>query len=280
MIDFLRKKGVRLAIAVVLVALIVIVGSHLGGGKAGFFGNIAEGIGTPVRKAATSMAEWLESIYGYIYKYDQLVEDNASLRAQLAEAQEQARLGQEAIEENENLRELLNFAKKNSDFEFESVRIVSWSASNWASVFTISKGSDAGLEVGDCVVTEYGALVGQIIELGTNWANVRTVIDIDMSVGVLVGEAGNAAMVIGDYALMHEGKVKLTYLTEGTLPLDGDVVLTSGKGGIFPQGLVVGTIYSVNTEAGGQTPYAVIEPSCDLNSLSQVFVIKSFSITE
>lgn len=280
MIDFLRKKGVKLAIAVVLVALVAVIGAHLGGGEAGFFSNIAEGVGASVRKAATSMAEWLESIYGYIYKYDQLVEENESLRAQLAEAQEQARLGQEAIEENENLRELLNFAQKNSDFEFESVKIVSWSASNWASTFTISKGSDAGLEVGDCVVTEYGALVGQIIELGTNWANVRTVIDIDMSVGALVGEAGNAAMVVGDYALMQEGKAKLTYLTEGALPLDGDVVLTSGKGGIFPQGLVIGTIYSVNTEAGGQTPYAVIEPACDLGSLSQVFVVKSFSITE
>ena len=253
MIDFLRKKGVKLAIAVVLVALVAVIGAHLGGGEAGFFSNIAEGVGAPVRKAATSMAEWLESIYGYIYKYDQLVEENESLRAQLAEAQEQARLGQEAIEENENLRELLNFAQKNSDFEFESVKIVSWSASNWASTFTISKGSDAGLEVGDCVVTEYGALVG---------------------------EAGNAAMVVGDYALMQEGKSKLTYLTEGALPLDGDVVLTSGKGGIFPQGLVIGTIYSVNTEAGGQTPYAVIEPACDLGSLSQVFVVKSFSITE
>lgn len=280
MIDFLRKKGVKLAIAVVLVALVAVIGAHLGGGEAGFFSNIAEGVGAPVRKAATSMAEWLESIYGYIYKYDQLVEENESLRAQLAEAQEQARLGQEAIEENENLRELLNFAQKNSDFEFESVKIVSWSASNWASTFTISKGSDVGLEVGDCVVTEYGALVGQIIELGANWANVRTVIDIDMSVGALVGEAGNAAMVVGDYALMQEGKAKLTYLTEGALPLDGDVVLTSGKGGIFPQGLVIGTIYSVNTEAGGQTPYAVIEPACDLGSLSQVFVVKSFSITE
>ncbi len=278
--NFLRKKGVKLAIAVALVVVIVLVSVHLGGGNAGFFSNIAEGVGTQVRKAATSMAEWLESIYGYIYEYDQLVEENESLRAQLAEAQEQARLGQEAIEENENLRELLNFAQRHSDFEFESTRIVSWSATNWASSFTISKGSDSGLEVGDCVVTEYGALVGQITELGTNWANVRTVIDIDTSVGVLVGEAGNAAVVVGDYTLMQEGMVKLTYLTEGTLPLNGDVVLTSGKGEVFPSGLLVGYIYSVNTEAGGQTPYAVIEPACDLNSLSQVFVIKSFSITE
>lgn len=280
MIELLRKKGVKLAIAVILVAVIVVLSVNIGGGRAGLLSGLAEGIGTPVRRAASAMAEWLESIYGYIYKYDQLLEENASLRAQLAEAQEQARLGQEAVEENEHLRELLGFAQKNSDYELESVKIVSWSASNWASTFTISKGSDAGLEIGDCVITEYGALVGQIIELGSSWANVRTLIDIDMSAGALVGEAGNAAMVVGDYALMQEGKAKLTYLTEGALPLDGDAVLTSGKGGVFPQGLMIGTVYSVNTEAGGQTPYAVVEPACDLNTLSQVFVITSFSITE
>jgi rod shape-determining protein MreC len=59
--------------------------------------------------------------------------------------------------------------------------------SNWASTFTISKGSDSGIELGDCVVTEYEALVGQIIELGDTWATVRTVIDVDMDVGALVG---------------------------------------------------------------------------------------------
>ena len=50
--------------------------------------------------------------------------------------------------------------------------MVSWNASNWSSSFTISKGSDNGLEVGDSVITEYGVLVGTISELGSNWATV------------------------------------------------------------------------------------------------------------
>jgi rod shape-determining protein MreC len=278
--EFLKKKGIKLAAVVIIVAIIAGVCVRLGGGEAGFFSNAAGSAGTSVRKAVSAMSDWLESIYGYIYKYDQLVEENETLRAQLAEAQEKARLGQEATDENERLRALLELDERHSDFVYESAKIVSWTSSNWASTFTISKGSDSGIEVGDCVITAYGALVGQVIELGTSWATVQTLIDINTSVGVLVGEAGNAAMAVGDYTLMGDGLMKLTYLTEGTLPINGDTVLTSGKGGIFPQGLVVGTIYSVNTEAGGQTTYAVIQPTCDLDSLSQVFVIKDFDVVE
>ena len=163
---------------------------------------------------------------------------------------------------------------------FESAKIVSWNASNWASSFTISKGESSGIEVGDPVVTEYGALVGQIIELGDSWATVRTIIDVDMNVGALVGEVGSSAMLVGDFSLMQQGMTKLAHLTEGALLLAGDTVLTSGKGGRFPQGLVAGTILEVKTEAGGQTPYGVVEPACDLDSLSQIFVIKEFSISE
>lgn len=278
--NYLRKHGIKLGIVVVIVAAIVAAASHFSAGEAGFLRNITGASSVPVQNAAASMVEWLESLYGYIYKYDQLLEENESLREQLAEAQEEARLGREAVEENENLREILGFSEKRSDFELEPTKIISWTASNWASAFTISKGSDDGIEMGDCVVTAYGALVGQVIELGTTWATVRTIIDIDMSVGVLVGEAGNAAMAVGDYSLMQEEKIKLTYLTEGALPLVGDTVLTSGSGGVFPQGLEIGTVYSVNTEAGGQTPYAVIEPICNLDTLSQVFVVKSFNISE
>ena len=55
--------------------------------------------------------------------------------------------------------------------------------------------------------------MGQISELGTNWATVRTVIDVNMDAGVLVGDSSIAAMLVGDYALMQEDKCKLSYFT-------------------------------------------------------------------
>ena len=276
----MKRKGLRLALVVAVLVVVIAVSTYFLAGRAGFFTNLSGAVAAPFQRAATAAVDWLEGIYGYIYKYDQLVAENESLRLQLAEAQEELRTAVEANEENARLRELLNLAERHSDFAFEPAKITARNASNWANTFTLSKGSDSGIEVGDCVVTEYGALVGQVVELGSSWATVQTVIDLNTSVGVLVGEAGNAAMVIGDFSLMQDGRMKLTYLTEGTQPLEGDSVLTSGRGSVFPQGLLVGSIAEVHTEAGGQTVYGVIEPACDLDSLSQVFVIKEFEVVE
>jgi len=277
---FLKKHGVRLLAVVIVVALIFGVAAHLLSGRGGVVSSTVNSLASPVRSAATSLAGWLENIYGYLYSYDQLKSENEQLRLELEQAREELRDAAEANEENERLRELLNLADRHSDFVFETAKITSWSSSNWASSFTLSKGSASGIELGDCVVTESGALVGQIAELGEDWATVRTVIDIDTSVGALVGEAGNAAMAIGDFTLMQDGYLKLTYLTEGTQLLIGDAILTSGHGTSFPQGLLIGYISDVRNEAGGQTPYAVIEPACDLDSLVQVFVITDFNIAE
>jgi rod shape-determining protein MreC len=278
--EFLKTKGIRLGLVLLAVALVVSIAANVLQGKAGIFENIAGAIKAPVQGAAMSLTDWLEGVYGYLYEYDQLQAENEELKKQLAEAQKEARLAADANEENERFRQLLELKEKRSDFVFESAKILSWNPSNWASTFTISKGSDSGIELGDCVVTEYEALVGQIIELGDTWATVRTVIDVDMDVGALVGRDSSAAMIAGDFLLMQEGKSKLTYLSEGLQLIEGDTVLTSGKGGKFPQGLVIGTVSEVLTEAGGQTPYGVVEPACDMDKLSQVFVIKEFEVVE
>ena len=280
--QYFKKNGIKVAVLMLIAALVVSLSAYLLSGRAGFLHNIAGAASAPFQRVATSAADWLEGIYGYLYKYDQLVAENNSLRAQLAEAQETARESVAAIEENSRLRELLNFRDKHtgSQLELESTRIVDWSASNWASTFTISKGSSSGIDIGQCVITAYGALVGQVIELGDTWATVRTVVDVDMNVGALVGEAGSAAMVVGDFSLMREGLTKLMFLTEGTQLFEGDIILTSGKGGIFPQGIEIGKILRTEYETGRQTPYAVVAPTCDFSSISEVFVIKSFEIIE
>lgn len=278
--DFFKNKGIKLLALILIVAVIVAVSASLLDGRAGFLTNASGAVSAPIKRALTSAVDWLENIYGYLYKYDQLVAENEELRKQLAEAQEEARLAVDAIEENERYRALLGLREKHSDFVFESAKIVEWNSSNWASSFTLSKGSDAGIEVGDCVVTEYGALVGQVMELGGTWAAVRTVVDVEMNIGALVGEAGNAAMIVGDFSLMQRGRTKLTHQTDGTQLFEGDAILTSGKGGMFPQGLVIGYIESIEIEAGGQMEYAVVEPACDLDAVAQVFVIKEFSVVE
>ena len=278
--QYLQKNGLRIGIIVAAAALIIGLGAAARDGRIGFVQNMAGVIKSPIQKVLSSAVNWFDSMYGYLYQYDSLMAENESLRSQLADAQKSARDGIEASEENSRLRKLLELREKHTDYVLESCKVVLWSSSNWSSAFTISKGSSSGIELGDPVITEYGAVVGQITELGTNWATVSTLIDVDMSVGAFVGATGNSGMVVGEYAMMREKKAKLTYLADGAQIFVGDDVLTSGAGGAFPAGLMIGTLTAVQTEAGGQIEYGIVEPQANLDSLVQVFIIKDFTVVE
>ena len=278
--QYVSKYGVRLAICVVALVLIALSVSNMLGGRAGLLKNADGALKSPVQKAATALLDWVEGIYGYLYEYDRLVEENNSLRAENATLRETSRNYSELEAENERLRTLFDWAQKHTDFVMESAKIVAWDTSNYTSAFTIGKGSRSDIALGDCVVTEYGALVGQVIELGSDWATIRTIIDVDMDVGALVGEDSYAGVITGEFSLMKQGLTRVTYLSSGAHIFQHDEVLTSGKGGSFPPGLLIGDVSTVMTEAGGQATYGIVTPACDVSRLSQVFIIKDFEIIE
>jgi len=263
---------------VLAVVLIIALSARALDGRAGFLQNLSGSLKKPVQGAVGAVADWLEGVYGYMYKYDDLQAENESLKSQLAEAQAEARDEKSAAEENERLRNLLDFKEKHTDYELESAKIVARSASNWSSAYTIGKGSADGIKVGAPVITDTGVLTGTVKEVGINWATVSTVIDAGTKIGATTSQSGSTGMIMGDYDLMKKGYAKLTYLPSDSQIFQGDTVLTSGVGGAFPEGLVVGTVDSVQTEAGGQVEYGLIKPSSDLNALVQVFVIKSYDV--
>ena len=278
--QYVSKYGVRLAVVVVIVVLIALSVNNVLGGRAGLLKNADGALKAPVQKAATALLDWVEGIYGYLYEYDRIVEENNALRAENAELREANRDYSELKAENERLRTLFDWSEKHTDFVLESAKIVAWDASNYISAFTVSKGSGSDIALGDCVVTEYGALVGQVIELGSDWATIRTVIDVDMDVGALVGEDSYAGVITGEFSLMKQGLTRVTYLASGAQIFQRDEVLTSGKGGSFPPGLLIGQISTVMTESGGQATYGIVTPACDVSRLSQVFIIKDFAAVE
>ena len=278
--DFFRHNGILILIIAVLLALLTGVVSMALGGVANPFAAAANWITTPIRNGISSIADWSQERYDDAFEREQMQEELERYKQRVAELEAQEREAQAAIQENELLRSLLDLRPSSREFELESAKVTARSTSNWESTLTISKGSSVDIAVDDCVIDAYWNLVGVVAEVGPNYAVVRTLADAEIEMGGLLSRTGGAAILEGDFALMGEGRLKLTYLPENSELMAGDLVVTSGKGGVYPSGLVAGHIEEIHTEASGMTRYAVIQPETDLDNLKQVFVIKSFDIVE
>lgn len=263
------------------VLAVVLLGVSLSlGGAANPVSSALGFLTTPLRNGLSSVAGWIEDRYNYAFRYDELVAENEQLRLRIAELEETARVAQDTVEENERLRDVLGLEPRLREFEKVSAMVTARGATNWASTLTLSKGASHGVAAGNCVMDQYGNLVGVVDQVAYNWCTVITVIDSDLEMGGVVARTDSAAILEGDLTLMGQGKLKLIYLPENIQLLSGDQVLTSGMGGVYPSGLVVGTIDEIRTEPSGMGRYAVISPATRLEELRQVFIITRFEIEE
>ena len=143
---------------------------------------------------------------------------------------------------------------------------------------TLNKGTAHGVEIGDCVIDGNGNLVGRISKAGYDWSTVLTVIDTDTSLGARVYRTKDIGIAGGDFALMDDGKLKLDSLPASCQLLEGDLVVTSGLGGYLPPDLVIGSVSELRADDSDTSNYAILTPAADLNSLTEVCIIKSFEI--
>lgn len=278
--DFFRQNGVLLLVIALLLSILLGVSSALMGGNADPLSNVVNTVTSPVRIGVTAVLNWVEGVYNYVFHYQEMQDQLTELQEELAKLQEQVRDGLEASRENEQLRELLELKSRRRELDLDTARITARSTDNWESTLTISKGSSSDIEAGDCVITSTGVLVGVVREVGLNYAIVSTIINTDIEMGGIVERTYSAGILEGDFALMQEGKLKMSYLPEGAQLVAGDEVVTSGRGDVYPAGLVVGSVEGVFTDPSGMTRYAVVIPDASLDALIEVAVIKDFQIEE
>ena len=193
---------------------------------------------------------------------------------------EQLRQMEPAATENKELRQLLGLRQQRSDLVFEAARVTQRDVSNWASTLVLDRGSQHGVAIGDCAVNSAGNLVGVVTDVGLNWCRLSTVLDTDSQFGARVFRTGETAVAGGDLALMSEGRLRLQYLSDSANLIKGDVIVTSGLGGYYPAGLVIGTVESVQTDDGGLARYAVLSPKCDVAAIQEMFIITDFDVIQ
>ncbi len=194
----------------------------------------------------------------------ELEEENESLRLRVAELEESEVLAN-------SLQELLNFQ---SSYELESTAasVISGSTDSWSSTITISKGSASGLEVGMPVCSGTG-VVGQIIECGSYSSVVRLIDDEESAIPVVI----QSSRALGTLQGSATGTLTLELVSTDYDVEVGDVIVTSGLGGIFPKGLPIGIVTNVEEPEGAVYYEISVEAIVDIDALEEVLVITSIT---
>jgi len=271
-----KHKGGAIAAAACLLVLSLAVSSFFTKGRVSPVSNAINTVFRPLHALIGSIDGYFTGRADAVKRYDQLKAEYESLRVYMANMDEERRSIDEIQRENELLRELLELQPRERGFKVEIAAILARDTSAWERTLTLSKGSEAGFEVGQCVISSEGYLVGIITSAGSGSATVHTVTDMSMSAGGRVDRTGLTAVAEGEWHSMRDGRLRLNYLPLGSDILHGDLILTSGLGGVYPPGLPIGTVAGVQLDLSGQTEYAELIPSARIDMLTQVFVILEY----
>lgn len=270
---FTKKVKIVLVVALLLAGGLAIA-SNLLGTTVGDL--VVQGILTPLRTGASALTDKAEQLYDYIFQYEQLSAENAQLREQLAQIQEENRDAASIKRENDRLRELLELTKEHEDYELVDSYIIAWDSNDWSQSFTINRGKSSGIEEGMCAITESGAVVGVVSQAGSNYSVIRSVLDSSLNISATSASSGYSGMVRGAYATGQQGMLRMDYLPSEAVIRNNDQVVTAGST-VYPRNLALGYIVYWDLNDNGIAKYAILKPAADISSLEQVFIITNFN---
>ena len=227
---------------------------------------------SPFQQVISWVGGQLDYVTSNIWDLATVHEQNKMLRNEVEQLRVQNLQASEAMAENERLRALIGYRQMATQFDLVAARVIGRESATWSRMIVINRGKKDGVEVDMAVVTEKG-LVGHVVEAGWNSSKVQLIMDPRSSVGTLVQRAESrvAGIVQGD--MDNPTMPQMVNIPKNADVVEGDVIVTSGFGGRYPKGLVVGLISSLQNDAGGLLKIGLIEPAVDFQKLEDVMVI-------
>lgn len=192
----------------------------------------------------------------------ELKEENEQLTAKVAELSE-------AKKTAERLEALVGLQSTYS-LQSTAARIIGGSSDAWSDTVTLDKGSTSGFAVGMPVCSS-GGVIGQIIEVSATTSTVRLITDEQSGVSAMLQDSRAQGMLQGQ----ADGTLRLSYITADADVKTGDIVITSGLGGVFPKGLPLGTVSSVERASNAVYYTIVVRAASTAENNEEVLVVTS-----
>jgi rod shape-determining protein MreC len=228
---------------------------------------------SPLQEALTRVSEPAADFVSDIGRTDELADENQALRT------ENERLNAEVARLRENeirlqqLTQLLQVKETHPGDEFLAANVFAREPSNVKEMAAIDRGKRDGVQEGMVIVTEGGSLVGRVTRVFDDYAWVTLITDPDSAVSAMVQESRAQGVVSGSYSR----RLSMEFLRQAAVVQEGDVVLTSGIGGGFPPGLIIGRVSAVESSPQETFKEVTVEPLASLSRLETVLVLTSFT---
>ncbi len=269
---FQKNRKYLVVISVVILLLVIIYFSALNRENTLVYDNAVSFVTRPISQFMTFVDHQCSDFWQYFQDKKQLAEENAELERKVTELEYKNAELSSYEAENERLRSMLELKNKTPQFDLIAATVISKDNSNYYSTFLIDKGADHGIATHMAVIGTKG-LIGYVIETGTNWAKIQTIIDGGSSAGCMVTRTKSVAVTNGTTELLHEGLLSMLYISKEMSIVEGDIIETSGLGQIYPSGIMIGRVKELKKDETTQSQYALIQPVEDFENIREVFVI-------
>ena len=228
----------------------------------------------PLQRATAFVVSQGQGVGKFISDFFSARTENELLKAELENLRFQFNNLVEASLEVKRLQVLLDYKSSQPELDLVMAKVISQGLTTWHNEIIIDIGSSSGVALNDPVVTYSGA-VGHVIELSHTTAKVLLITDPRSGLAAVVQDSRDGAIAEGDPSL--PGMIRLTRLPRDFLVAEGDLVVTSGMGRVFPRehSFVIGTVSEIFISNDGLLKYARIIPAADLARLEEVLVLRT-----
>lgn len=226
----------------------------------------------PVQRGISYFSYWITGSQNVFPQIDDLKHENENLSKENEVLRQQLADYQLVLDENKILKEQMNLTQKYPQIKTLSSVVIADSTNNWNKILVINQGKNDGVKVGMTVISDKG-LVGYIKEVQDNTSKVLCIIDSSSSVSGRVTKTKEAVVCRGDLGLQEKSQMKLMYIPTGVVLAVGDIVETSGIGGIYKKGITIGEVVEVVEANNSLESYAIVETAVDFSTLEYVLVV-------
>lgn len=255
-----------------LIVLVVIAVFTAARGES-IFAEFISWLSAPFQQTTAELSEELNG--GSNKSKSELIKENNELHSEINSLISQV-IDYDAIKkENEMLKKYYGIKENNPGYEIAVASVIRRDPNDDFYGFTIDKGSRDDVSLNDPVITDNG-LVGWISEVNVTTSKVTTLLSPEAKVGAIDKKTQDSGIATGNVVHSDDGQLVLSVISADNTIKEGDIVLTTGVGGVYPADLVIGKVTSLQYDRYDTTPYAVLQPYEDLRSINDVVVITSF----